>query len=151
MADSRSLMQYTVLARLGEKGVAEDTLIVGVLLDRRQTRLLEVGDLSFQRRRLDGLADREIVQPSEQAFPCGIRIDFRLTQLTDREIGGPIAKLAEYVANVLSDIDELSQLRIVRNRTGIIGQLRGQIVVAPAIMSISAPDRNSSRVLILNF
>ena len=56
--------EHTVLARLGEKGVAEDTLIVGILLDCRQSGIFEVGDLPFQRRRLDGLTGREIVQPS---------------------------------------------------------------------------------------
>ena len=119
---------YTVLTRLGQKGVAKDTLVVGVLLDRLKRSFLEIGDLSFQRRRLNRLADCEIVQPSEQTFSRGLRIDFRLTQLTDREIGGPIAKLAEDVANVLSDIDELGQLHIMRDGAGIVGQLRGQIV-----------------------
>src|SRR5262245_42804018 len=76
-------------------------------------------------------AAREIIEPSDQAFPRGIRIDFRLAQQTDSEVGGPITILAEIVANILGDVDEGGKICVACDGARIIDQLRYQIVGRP--------------------
>ena len=96
-----------VLARLGDRGVGENALIVGVLLDRAHGRTFEFVDLLPQHSRHVGSPALEFIEALYQPLAGGFSVALRLAKQADGEVGEPVAVFAEIVADALGDVDEL--------------------------------------------
>ena len=115
-----------VLARLGDRGVGDHALIVGVLLDRAHRQLLVFGDLPLQHGRHFGPPLLEIVEPLHQPLARRIRVDLGLAKQADGKIGQPVAIFAESVADRLRRVDQFGKLGVARHRMRTVSELGRQ-------------------------
>ena len=118
---------HAMLACLGKRRITHDALVLGILLDRAVGRLIELGNLLLQQRRDFGPAACEDIELLDQPVMRCFRIYLRLAQEADSEIRYPIAVLAERVAHVLCNIDELRELGVAGDGLRVVSKLTREI------------------------